>query len=125
MPLLSVAATPESAIPAGAATPSRAAPWIPSSASPSLKQARPTVGSPFGQLSKQDARRKGIVAGLVKVKVAQLTALLGRQLDLVERLEDRTMQVDGEEVVAELTTLAAQETQLLHNFHDRIRATLR
>ena len=108
----------------GPGTPSKAAHWIPSSASPSSRP-RPAAGSPFGQLARHDARRRGIISGLVKVKAAQLTALLSKQLELLERLENGGAQADCDEVVSELAVLAGQESQLIQNFKDRVTAALR
>ena len=123
-PLVSVSTAQQTTNEQGPGTPSKAGHWIPSSASPSSRP-RPAGGSPFGQLAKHDARRRGVVAGLVKVKAAQLTTLLARQLELLERLESGGAQADFDEVVSELAAVSGQETQLITNFKDRVTAILR
>jgi hypothetical protein len=89
-------------------------------------------------LSRNDSKRRTQVASLLKVKIAQLTALLGQQLELVERLEsvagaegqglgDGTSAGAGQaaDVVGEILAATAQEAQLIGNFQDRLKATLR
>ena len=108
-------------------------PWVPTSPSP-----RAALPSPFSKLSRNDSKRRSLVASLLKVKIAQLTALLGQQLELVERLEsvagaegqglgDDTSAGSGQaaDVVGEILAATAQEAQLIGNFQDRLKATLR
>ena len=112
-------------------------PWVPTSPSP-----RAAPPSPFSKLSRNDSKRRNQVASLLKVKIAQLTSLLGQQLELVEMLEsvapaegqglgDGTGTGTGTgagqaaDVIGEILAATAQETQLIGNFQDRLKAALR